>query len=137
MIFIKNTQRKIRLDNKKIKKIVQKILELLDYSDFNVNIWFTTNNTIKKYNKNYRNKNKPTDILSFPYHPNLKPDKKIKNETEDDKNLGDIIISPEYATESIERLLVHGLCHLIGYDHINDKDYKIMYKKEMSILSKL
>lgn len=148
MILIKNTQRKIKLNTQQIEKDTQKILDLLGYSDFDIGIWFTTNNTIKKYNKQFRNKDKATDVLSFPYHPTLKAGEKIVVHIDEDKNIGDLIIAPEYAfkdatnwnhtfTEHLRFLLVHGICHLLGYDHITDEDYEIMHKKEQLLLKNL
>ena len=130
MISIKNTQRKISIDVNRLKADAQTILDALDYSDFDLGIWLTTNATIRKYNKEYRHKDKATDVLSFPYHTALKAGQRIKVKEDDDKNLGDLILAPEY-------LLVHGICHLLGYDHIEDKDYKIMHKKEMELLKLL
>lgn len=148
MILIKNTQKKITIDNNKIKRDVQKILDLLGYSDFDIGIWLTTNPTIRKYNREYREKDKATDVLSFPYYPTIKPGQKITPETDEDKNLGDLIISLEYAEQDAENwnhtfeehlrfLLVHGICHLLGYDHIEDTDYEIMSKKEQFLLQQL
>ena len=148
MINLKNTQRTIKINLTQIKNDAQKILDILDYPDFDLGIWLTTNATIRKYNKQFRAKDKPTDILSFPYHPDLKAGNRIKPRTEDDKNLGDLIISPAYiqkdaprfavtAEQRLRTLLVHGICHLLGYDHIKDVDYKAMHKKEAEILKKL
>src|SRR3989338_7121469 len=118
MIFIKNTQHKIKINIKALKTIIKKMLVIAGYKDFYINIWFTTNSTIKKYNKKYRNKNKATDILSFPFH-NIKAGKQIKIKYPEDKNLGDLIISLEHIKKDalklnqsfdqrIEILLAHG-----------------------------
>jgi rRNA maturation RNase YbeY len=148
MILVRNTQRTIPVDTKKLKGDTEKILDALNYKDFDIGIWLCSNKTIQDYNKRYRNKDKPTDILSFPYHPELKAGERIKPETEEDKNLGDIIIAPAYVTKEAEKLgvtfekrmkvlLVHGICHLLGYDHIKDEDYKVMHRKELALLKKL
>lgn len=148
MITIRNTQRKIKVDIAQLKKDAQTILDALDYSDFDLGIWLTSNKMIHKYNKQYRAKDKPTDVLSFPYHTDLKAGDRIKAKTEEDKNLGDLIIAPEYVMHDLpkwettfekhmQQLLVHGICHLLGYDHIKDEDYKIMHKKELQLLKKL
>jgi rRNA maturation RNase YbeY len=173
MIIIKNTQRKIKINTKKIEHHVKQILKILKYENYDVGIWLTTNKTIREYNKNFRKKDKPTDILSFPFYTELKPGERIKplpktatkEQIQDSQNLGDIIISPEFAQKDLfttasntkdqsasnknainnganfdqhlKILLVHGLCHLIGYDHIKEQDYKIMHKKEMAILEKI
>lgn len=148
MIYIKNTQRSIKLDIPAIKDDVKRILELIEYADFDISIWFTTNATIRTYNKDYRHKDKPTDVISFPYHEHVMPGVRIVAHTDDDKNLGDILVSPVYIQdnlsdwnqtleERIRILLVHSICHLLGYDHMVDEDYEVMQKEEDRILNAL
>lgn len=148
MILIKNQQRKIAIDLEKLKTDAQQILAALKYEDFDLGILITTNATIRKYNRDFRHKDKPTDILSFPAHPALQAGKRIKVHSDDDKNLGDLIISAEYVAkdaaklnvtlaERLEVLLVHGICHLLGYDHIEDADWRRMRAKEAALLKKL
>ena len=148
MITIKSTQRKIKINISQFKADAQKILVELEYPDFDLGIWITTNKTIRYYNKTYRHKDKPTDILSFSYHNEIKPGQRIVAQTEEDKNLGDLIISAEYVVRQLQDtdisldermrvLLVHGICHLIGYDHETDKQYEQMQKLETALLKKL
>jgi len=145
MITIKKTIRKISINTRALKADAQKLLDILGYSDFDLGIWLTTDKTIRKYNKIYRNQDKVTDILSFPYYPDLDPGKRIKAETEEEKNLGDIIISLEHVIRDSKRLkgelyqllqhlLVHGICHLLGYTHDTETLYKQMQKKERFLL---
>ena len=82
----KTTQRKIKVDIEKLKKEARTILGLLNYHDFELNIFLTTNQTIRRYNKKYRKKDVPTDILSFPFYPDLKPGEKIVPEVQGDKH---------------------------------------------------
>jgi rRNA maturation RNase YbeY len=144
MITIKNRQRTIPINIDSLKHDIQLLLNALEYPHFDVGILLTTNATIKKYNKQYRNKDKVTDILSFPFYPDLKPGQKIKANDEDERNLGDLIISLEYVQKDaqklgvsfqdrMKRLLVHGICHLLGYDHENENDYTKMLKKERQL----
>lgn len=148
MITIKNTQKKIGIDKNSIKQKIEFLLDTLKYKDFDLFIWFTSNKNIRFYNNNYRKKDKATDIISFPYHPTLAAGKRIKVKTLEDKNLGDILISPSYVEKEalkynqtfeqrINILLVHGICHLLGYDHIVDADYRRMRAKEAWLLKKL
>ncbi len=151
MITIKNTQRTVKINLQDINDCVQKVLYRIGYPDFDIGIWFTNNRTIKSYNERYRRKNKPTDILSFAYHPNSNPDKKIVTQTLEDKNLGDIIVSAEYVKKSAAELkipfqehlntvLIHGVCHLLGYTHDTEKNHARMQAKEKElakIVSKL
>lgn len=146
MITIKNSQRKIDIDVVCIESHVQKMLDVIGCGDFDLGIWFTTNKTIRQYNKKYREKDAPTDILSFPYHKDLKPGQKIIAREPDDKNLGDIIISLERARgdaqalgrpfhQHIDVLLAHGIAHLLGYDHKTDREYEQMRGIEKKLLN--
>src|SRR3989339_983028 len=126
---LKNTNN-FDIENYKIQ--AQKALEALGYGDFDLGIMLTTNATIKKYNNEYRHKDKATDVLSFPFH-HIPAGIKIKPLTDDDKNLGDMIISIEYVQTAakklgttfekrMNRMLIHSICHLLGYDHIQDDE---------------
>ncbi len=153
MIVIKNTQRKFTIDKVRLETTAQNILNELGYSDFDLGIWLTTGATIRTYNKTYRDKDKPTDILSFPYHANLKPGERIKPKTEEDKNIGDIILAidfihnliPLYETDSkkirlserLDTILVHGICHLLGYSHYDPENDEKMTALEKKIAKKL
>lgn len=148
MIFIKNTQRKFKVDLEAIKFKLEKMLNAINYSGFDVSLWLTTNKTIRFYNRNYRHKDKATDILSFPYHEDLQPGQRIKPKSEEDKNLGDLIISLEYLEkdapkwnqtflERLDILLAHGIAHLLNYDHQTEEEYKQMQKVEKKLLESL
>ena len=104
----------------------------------------SNNKSIKKLNKNFRNKDKPTDILSFPSNKKLK---KIK-----ENYIGDIIISYNFIDkpksqsfksfkEKLIKTFIHGFLHLLNFDHIKDKDHIKMLKEEeliyKSVISKL
>lgn len=144
MINIKNRLKNLHnFDLETYKIHAQKALDALGYGDFDLGIMLTTNATIKKYNAQYRNKNKATDVLSFPFH-HILAGTKIKPMSDDDKNIGDMIISIEYVQAAakklgttfelrMNRMLIHSLCHLLGYDHIQDDEFAVMIKKEKSL----
>ena len=148
MITIKNTQRTVPVTIEAVRNVVERILQLLGYTDFDIGIWITTDKTIRAYNKRYRGKDKATDILSFPFWPDLKAGQRIKPTSDEEKNLGDLIISAPYLErearqygvsfdERMRVLLVHGICHLLGYDHERDEDYATMRAQEQKVLAKL
>lgn len=148
MILFKNTQRKVVIDKQQVISDINKLLEFLNYKDFDITIWFTTDKTIRFYNRQYRHIDKATDILSFPFHPELVAGKRIRVKSEDDRNLGDLIISPSYAlkdaikfnrswAEHLRILIIHGIFHLLAYDHIEDNDFRRMRQKEVWLLKKL
>ena len=104
----------------------------------------SNNRGIKKLNKNFRNKNKSTDILSFPFSKNIKLNKETY--------LGDIIISYNFMDkpksqklknfkDKVIKTFIHGFLHLLGFDHIKNRDYKKMLKEEeriyKSVISKI
>ncbi len=99
---------------------------------------------IKKLNKKFRNKNKSTDVLSFPFYN--KKDLKTQLKKEKDIYLGDIIINinkiknrKNLSNFKIEfnKLWIHGLTHLFGYDHKKYKDFMNMKKIEREFISYL
>jgi probable rRNA maturation factor len=148
MIKIKNTQRTFKIDTKTLTRHASLMLKALKYDDFDLGIWFTTNKTIRHYNKTYRHKDKPTDVLSFPFYPDLKPGERIKALHDDEKGLGDLIISLEYThkdapnwgqsfEQRLDVLLAHGITHLLGYDHQTDEEFAQMQKVEKMLLKSL
>lgn len=134
-----------------IKKVLEKCFkeEHLENSKLYVSITLTTPENIHKINKEYRNVDKETDVLSFPMFEKNELDEKIKNNKfENEDVLGDIVISIEKVKgqaqeygHSFERefayMLVHGFYHLMGYDHIKEEDKVIMRPKEEKILNEL
>ena len=99
-------------------------------------ILLSNNKCIKKLNKRFRNKNKSTDVLSFPFEkkPNIRKT----------SYLGDIVISYEFMNKpkninklefriKVIKIFIHGFLHLLGYNHIKLKDFKKMLKEEEKI----
>ena len=137
-------------ENEEYLNIVNKVLKKCFESELKnkklaVNITLTNPQEIQKLNKQYRNIDKATDVLSFPM---FEKEELVNLENENYYILGDIVISIEKVKEqaieyehSFERelsyMVVHGFCHLLGYDHIEENDKKIMRKKEEEILAKI
>ena len=96
----------------------------------------SNNQNIKRLNKNFRKKNKPTDILSFPFKKNIRISQKTY--------IGDIIISYDFINKPKKQKLklfkakliktfIHGFLHLLSFNHIKNKDYLKMIKEEKKI----
>ena len=127
----------------KIKKITEFILNEEKKSNYIIEVNFVDDNTIKKINKDYRKINKVTDVISLNF---LEEGALII----DDRKyffLGEIYISIDQTKQQAEKykntffyelffLYVHGLLHLLGYDHIKNSDDIIMTKKHEEILEK-
>ena len=126
-----------RLKNKDLffKKVCKSFPKKYRFSNKKVSftLLLSNNKNIKKLNKIFRSKNKSTDILSFPLDNEIKISK--------DTYLGDIIISYNYLDkpksqdlksfkEKVIKLFIHGFLHLLGFNHIKNKDYSKMLKEE-------
>ena len=138
-------------ENLKYEELIQTVMttcfkeEGLEDTNLYVSITLTDPENIKKLNKEYRNIDKETDVLSFPMFEKNEIEEAKKNEYEE--ALGDIVISikrvQEQAIEyghSFERelsyMVVHGFYHLMGEDHMEEEEKKVMRKKEENVLSK-
>ena len=142
-------------EKEEYKDVIEKVLsqcfkeEKLENSKLCVTVTLTTPKTIQEINKQYRNIDRATDVLSFPMFEKDELDSKIQeNDFENEDILGDIVVSVEKVNEqaieyghSFERelsyMIVHGFYHLMGYDHIEEDDKKVMREKEENILKKL
>lgn len=130
----------ITRDNEEaVERAVAAVLreESLD-GDFEISVSFVTNQEIRELNKEYRNVDSETDVLSFP----------MNEEFEGLIILGDIVISTQKIIEqahdlgnSLERemsyLIVHSMLHLIGYDHMENDEKSVMRAKEKKIMKNL
>ena len=146
-VFITNEQDKIEIPAEWEEKINQVAAICLREEqlpeDVEVDLLFVDNEAIREMNLEYRDKDSATDVLSFPMY---EPDEEIDDEEE--VLLGDIVISLERAQEqceeyghSLERevmyLLVHGLLHLAGYDHMEEEDKEVMRAQEEKLLAQI
>lgn len=161
MIFIDNRQTKVILD----KQTEDILINIIDYClkeekmhmDYEISVIFIDNDQIRELNREYRNIDKETDVLSFPMleYPPKKVYKdvylnyKFDDSFFDEGRLifGDIAISLEKAKTQSEEyghsflreicyLTIHSVLHLLGYDHIEEDDKIVMRKREEEILHK-
>lgn len=124
------------------------VSETLDFenhadADAELTIRFVNESESAALNKQYRNKNGATNILSFPFEVPAELDGEVELNL-----LGDLIICSDVVKKEAEQqnksemahwahMLVHGTLHLLGYDHLTDADADVMETKEIKILSKL
>lgn len=142
-IFIDDRQDLLDISDELIDEMMRIIKEALNEEkediESEVSISFVNDEEIHQLNRDYRNVDRPTDVLSFPMDLDFDMPEKI---------LGDIIISTDTAkrqaveyNHSIEReilyLVTHSMFHLMGYDHMNDEEKLIMRSKEEKVLKKL
>jgi pyridoxine 5-phosphate synthase len=127
------------------RKTAGKLLRLCSASDRHCAVVITSDAEIKELNRRYRKKNRPTNVLSFPFA--VEDDTFLQ--TPELHQLGDIVISfdrllseaKEFGcsiSERLDWLLVHGILHLLGYDHERSEDAaRTMYAKEQELLAEL
>ncbi|WAM30686.1 rRNA maturation RNase YbeY [Caldicellulosiruptor naganoensis] len=149
-IYIQNQQDKYQIDENIYRIIEDSVLNTLkifmDDDNYEISVMIVDNQFIKELNKNYRNIDEETDVLSFPIfefkNGVLQEDITI---VEEEIPLGDIVISIEKVYEqakefghSVKReiayLTVHSVLHLLGFDHIEENDRKLMRKYEEMVL---
>ena len=155
-VLIDNRQEEIKVDEALEAFVVQVVEEVIAYEqceeEFEVSISFVNNQEMRSLNKEYRNIDKETDVLSFPLVEFI--EEKLNTEDEDAEYieeeiaLGDIVISMEKAVEQSEEyghsfkrelafLLVHGMLHLLGYDHDEEASEGEMFDKQEEILKNM
>lgn len=127
----------------KIKECINECIKVEEFSNnCEISLSFVENYEIHQLNKSYRNKDCPTDVLSFPMYDEAETI--IENEI----LLGDIVMSISKATEqaaeyghTVEReicyLTIHGMFHLLGYDHMQDDEKKLMREKEKKVINNI
>lgn len=141
-----NTYEIFNETDKELNKEMDKLYELLEFTlkrekleNVEFNIIFVDSETIHEINRTYRNVDRVTDVISFALEDN-------KTIELDHRILGDIYICIERAEEQaleyghsflreLSFLMIHGLLHLLGYDHIEKDDEEIMFKKQDDILN--
>jgi probable rRNA maturation factor len=126
-----------------LENLIMRVVEEEGLEKFSeVSVLFVDNEKIRVMNRDYRDKDSVTDVLSFPQYEDVL----TESENEVHVLLGDIVISLERAMEQAEDfghsltrelcyLTVHSMFHLFGYDHMTEEDKKIMRAKEEKILT--
>ena len=136
-----------KIDEDILDKVERVMLAVLDYEDYDdnyeVSLSFVDNEEIRNLNRDFRNIDRVTDVLSFP----MLSDDEFDIEYEEE-SLGDIVISIQRADEqaeefdhSLEReicfLVCHSMFHLLGYDHMEEEEAKDMHRREEEVLNGL
>ena len=162
-ILIRNTQRSHEINVDRLERLTRHLLQTLDCGAFDVGLWLTTDATVRKLNTQFRGVRRSTDILSFPFHDELSPGTaptEVDASDEDELNLGDMVVSVAYVArkaakagsrnegpgvahamehltaidDRVQLLVIHGLCHLLNYDHETEDDFAEMAAVEDRLL---
>lgn len=138
-IHIENRQKKVKLDLRRIRRVIHKLKKELKCADQEVSLLFVDNEQIREVNRQYLKRDRATNVISFPFregdYGHVNP-----------QLLGDIVISAERACQDaaagdlsfddeIDFLMIHGLLHLLGYNHEDvDKDKEMVMKEKENAL---
>ncbi|KAJ8611319.1 hypothetical protein CTAYLR_006608 [Chrysophaeum taylorii] len=169
-VAIRNDQDVVAIDEARLRRCVEVVLDEARCGAFDVGIWLTTDEVVRELNRDHRGIDAPTDILSFPFHDEAEPGEvpdAVPVDDEDLLNLGDLVISVDYVARmrdktedpttsmEVERgvagalageadaearvrlLVVHGICHLMNYDHETEEEYAAMVDLEERLLARL
>ena len=126
-ITVIDLDKKYNREAKKISALSRKIFLLLKKDGFSADIYLVGNSLMRKLNRTYRKKDKSTNVLTF-----CEPEKFI-NAPSRYKYLGEIYVSLDFIkkhNQSLSLMIVHGILHLLGYDHETVKERVLMEKKE-------
>lgn len=137
IVDVQNFQDKIAVDEDVMGDWAQKALMYLGINDAELSVVVTDDDHIRELNRDYLHRDRPTNVISFPQQ---------EGEGPEGTHLGDIVISAERAeeeahdsgldtTERIMDLLIHGICHLCGYNHegVSDEETRKMEEAEEAI----
>jgi len=131
---IENQQKRIKIDKRKIRIKVTRLLKLMDCANKEISITLVDDETIQRINKQYLSKDRPTNVISFSLQEGEYGD--INPEI-----LGDVVISVDTAQDDAEKgnlsfdeeilfLIIHGLLHLLGYNHENTSKANALRMKQ-------
>ncbi|XP_069110661.1 endoribonuclease YbeY-like [Argopecten irradians] len=145
-VIIHNLQRSVRLNLRVLERDVRYLRRLTGLTSFHMGIQCVDDDSISDANLTYRGVDGPTDVLAFPLIDGMDPNKPFPEIAEPDRRLlGDLMLGIPYIhkhadlhreqlEETLSVMVLHGMCHLIGYDHETEEQWKQMYEKELNIL---
>ncbi|XP_052712055.1 endoribonuclease YbeY-like [Crassostrea angulata] len=145
-LLFENLQKVVPLNRIRLKSQINILRKLFGVESYDLSVTCLTSQEIAKINAQYRGKKEPTDVLAFPFYENLVPGRLPTSQEHGVLDLGDIYLGIPYIyhqcksnnqnlQEVLPVMVTHGICHLIGYDHETEKQYKEMYSKESLILT--
>ena len=148
MIRVANRQRRIPLQVEIYRTLAEKVLHKLGRPDAEVSLSFLSDRRIQSLNRIYRGKDQPTDVLAFSLAHSKPVRVKKKMDPSPPLFLGDVVLSVPTAQRQarerghslrreMARLIIHGLLHLLGYDHVKAIDARRMRRKEWAMLRHL
>jgi rRNA maturation RNase YbeY len=147
-ILLQNRQRAVAINRARLSRTAEAVLSAARAGDAELSLVLVSDQRMRALNRRYRKKDRPTDVLAFPMREEKKGPQK-RGLSPFPVLLGDVVISMQTAKrqaaayghglyDEVTRLLVHGVLHLLGYDHEwGAREAASMARKEQAILKKL
>ena len=140
-IHYRNDVRNSGVDARALKSAMRRLLAGVDQGDAAISVTLVDDAAIRALNREHRGKDKPTDVLSFPLDPPPRRASHARDPGSPERLLGDIVISIDTARRQaadydaplqreLERLLIHGLLHVLGHDHLEPGERARMEAEE-------
>ncbi len=137
MIYYRNDVRKSGVDGRSLRATAKRLLKAAGEEGSSLSLTLIGDDAMRELNRDHRGKDTPTDVLSFPLEP---------DHAEVERMIGDVVISIDTARRQaaeydaplqreLERLLIHGILHVLGHDHMKAGERKIMEAEERRLAS--
>lgn len=148
MIYYRNATRTYAVDEAETTRIARVLLGAVDEAKASLALTFVGDRAMRTLNRRHRGKDRATDVLSFPlYDPGAVPAGPLAGH-EPERLLGDVVISVDTAhrqaraygatlADEIARLLVHGILHVMGHDHVEARDRVVMKAEERRLAASI
>ncbi|CAL8240623.1 unnamed protein product [Merluccius merluccius] len=144
-VVLRNLQKVVPLRRARLRRDVDTLRHILGVQKFDLGVVCVDNRRMQQINNTYRKKDAPTDVLSFPFHEDLRPGKLPCPLHRDELNLGDIFLGVEFLMKQCQEdnldlhstltvVTAHGICHLLGYRHETEEEWTEMFQRESYIL---
>lgn len=142
MIHYRNDVRRSGIDGRALKRAALELMAAVGATNTSLSLWIVDDEQMRALNKAHRGKDKPTDVLSFP--GSCLPEPFARAE----RLLGDVVISVDTAKRQAreydaplqreaERLLIHGILHLLGHDHVRPAERRRMRAEERRLAERI
>ncbi|XP_059823398.1 endoribonuclease YbeY-like isoform X3 [Hypanus sabinus] len=144
-LLIRDLQRAVPLRRARLRRDCQILRQILGVGRFDLGLICVDDRRMRILNGRYRGRDAATDVLSFPFHPDLGVGDMPKPLHQDEYNLGDIFLGVEYIYRQsqvhgqdfysvLTVTTLHGICHLLGYRHSTETEWKQMFQRESNTL---
>ncbi|XP_037380735.1 endoribonuclease YbeY isoform X1 [Talpa occidentalis] len=146
-LVLRNLQRVVALRRAPLRRGVEAARAALGVRAFDLALVCVDDARMRRLNRRYRGRDRPTDVLAFPFHEGLPAGQLPRPERAEDRSLGDIVLDVELVRRhcgpgedfygALTVTATHGLCHLLGFTHRTEAEWREMLQKEMQVLEEL